>query len=167
MKFWCGTAFMSTLELPAVARMLDETGYHGFLVPDHLIYPHQLSSPYPSPSGRPFWAPETAWPDSWVLIGALAAVTTNLHFSNSVYIAPARPILEVAKQVATAAVLSGGRVSLAVGAGWMREEFRTPRPGLHQPRRSARRDGPGATSPLARRLGVLAGDLLRDTRVDD
>ncbi|PRC42153.1 LLM class F420-dependent oxidoreductase, partial [Mycobacterium sp. ITM-2017-0098] len=38
-------------------------------------------------------------------------------------IAPARPLLEVAKQVATAATLSGGRVSLAAGVGWMREEY--------------------------------------------
>jgi probable F420-dependent oxidoreductase len=103
--------------------MLDEAGYHGMLVPDHLVYPRVLNSPYPSPTGKPFWAPETAWPDPWVLIGAMAAVTTRLHFTNSVYIAPARPLLEVAKQVATASVLSGGRVSLAAGAGWMREEF--------------------------------------------
>ena len=32
-------------------------------------------------------------------------------------------LLEVAKQVATASVISEGRVSLAVGVGWMREEF--------------------------------------------
>lgn len=124
MKFWCGTAFMSTPEMPAVARMLDEAGYHGVLVSDHLIYPRELSSPYPgSPDGRVFWEPETAWPDAWVLIGAMAAVTQDLHFGNNVYIAPARPILEVAKQVATASVLSGGRVSLGLSAGWMREEF--------------------------------------------
>jgi probable F420-dependent oxidoreductase len=122
-KFWCGTAFTRTPELPAVAQLLDEAGYHGVLVSDHLIYPRELSSPYPSPTGAPFWAPETEWPDTWVLIGAMAAVTTRLHLSNAVYIAPARPLLEVAKQVATASVLSGGRVSLAVGAGWMREEF--------------------------------------------
>jgi probable F420-dependent oxidoreductase len=123
MKFWCGTAFMDPAEIPAVARMLDEAGYHGILTSDHLIFPRHLSSPYPSPTGRPFWDPGTAWPDSWVLIGAMAAVTTKLRFSNAVYIAPARPLLEVAKQVATASVISGGRVSLAVGAGWMREEF--------------------------------------------
>jgi probable F420-dependent oxidoreductase len=123
MRFWGGTAFLSTPEVPAVGRMLDETGYHGMLVSDHLIYPRRLSSPYPSPTGLPFWPPETAWPDSWVLIGALAASTTDLQLSNAVYIAPARPLLEVAKHFATASVLSGGRVSLAVGAGWMREEF--------------------------------------------
>ncbi len=115
---------MRPAEMPAVATMLDEAGYHGILVPDHLVYPRVLGSPYPgSPTGTPFWAPDTAWPDPWVLIGAMTAVTSRLHFTNSVYIAPARPLLEVAKQVATASVLSGGRVSLATGAGWMREEF--------------------------------------------
>ena len=39
------------------------------------------------------------------------------------HIAPARPLLEVAKRVATAASLSEGRVSLGVGIGWMREEY--------------------------------------------
>jgi probable F420-dependent oxidoreductase len=63
------------------------------------------------------------WPDSWVLIGAMASITRRLRFSHAVYVAPARPLLEVAKQVATASVISEGRVSLAVGAGWMREEF--------------------------------------------
>lgn len=124
MQFWCGTPFMKRpAEAPAVARMVDEAGYDGMICADHLMYPRELRSPYPSPSGEPGWAPETPWPDSWVLIGAMAAVTTRLRFSNAVYIAPARPLLEVAKQVATAASLSDGRVSLGVGIGWMREEY--------------------------------------------
>ena len=119
-----GTAFMKTTEIVPVARMLDEAGYDGMVCSDHMIYPRELSSPYPdSPTGKPGWAPETAWPDSWVLIGAMAAVTRRLRFSNAVYVAPARPLLEVAKLVATASVISDGRVSLAVGVGWMREEY--------------------------------------------
>ena len=124
MQFWSGTAFMKTTEAVAVARMLDEAGFDGMVTSDHMIYPRRLQSPYPdSPTGVPPWPPETAWPDPWVLTGAMAAVTRRLRFSNAVYIAPARPLLEVAKQVATAAVLSGGRVSLAAGVGWMREEY--------------------------------------------
>ncbi len=124
MQFWSGTAFMKATEGVAVAKMLDEAGYHGMLCSDHMIYPRELSSPYPdSPTGKPMWAPETAWPDSWVLIGAMAAVTRRLRFSNAVYVAPARPLLEVAKVVATASEVSDGRVSLAVGVGWMREEY--------------------------------------------
>ena len=124
MQFWSGTAFMKTSEIVPVARMLDEAGFDGMLCSDHMIYPRELSSPYPdSPSAKPPWAPETAWPDCWVQIGAMAAVTERLRFSNAVYVAPARPLLEVAKLVASASVISGGRVSLAAGVGWMREEY--------------------------------------------
>ena len=117
MQFWISTAFMSSPELPKVARMADEAGYHGAFVSDHVVYPKDLRSPYPyspHPDGRPIWEPETSWPDSWVLIGAMAAVTERLVLSNSIYIAGARPLLQVAKQVATASVLSEGRVALGV-----------------------------------------------------
>ncbi len=124
MQFWSGTAFMKPTDAVAVARMLDEAGYDGMVCSDHMIYPRELASPYPdSPTGKPMWAADTPWPDSWVLIGAMAGVTSRLRFSNAVYVAPARPLLEVAKQVATASDVSQGRVSLAVGVGWMREEF--------------------------------------------
>lgn len=124
MKFWTGTAFMKTTEMPAVATMLDQAGFHGVLVSDHLIYPKEMKTVYPGhESGKMFWHPETDWPDAWVLIGAMAAVTENLHFGNNVYIAPSRPILEVVKQVGTAAAISHGRVSIGLSAGWMREEF--------------------------------------------
>src|ERR1044072_175901 len=124
MQFWSRTPFMKTSEILPPARMLDEAGYDGMVTADHLIYPRNLSSPYPDhPSGTPPWPPETSWPDCWVQIGAMAAVTSRLRFSNAVYVAPARPLLEVAKQVATAAALAQGRVSLAVGVGWMREEY--------------------------------------------
>lgn len=126
MKFWCATAFMNTAELVHISKMLDRAGYHGLMVSDHLCYPRELTSKYPyspHPDGRPIWAPETSWPDPWVLIGAMTSVTTQLRFTTNIYIAGHRPILQVAKEVATAAVLSDGRVALGVGAGWMREEF--------------------------------------------
>ena len=88
MKFWCATAFMDTRELIAVSQMLDACGYHGLMVSDHLVYPKVLESKYPySPyeDGRPMWQPEASWPDPWVLIGAMAAVTTQLHFTTNIY----------------------------------------------------------------------------------
>jgi alkanesulfonate monooxygenase SsuD/methylene tetrahydromethanopterin reductase-like flavin-dependent oxidoreductase (luciferase family) len=56
---------METSEALAIAGMLDEAGYDGVICADHLIYPRDLTSPYPSPAGQPPWPPETAWPDSW------------------------------------------------------------------------------------------------------
>src|SRR5258708_15520678 len=106
--------------------MLDEAGYHGALVSGGIIYPKNLRTPYPyppRPDGRPSWEPETSWPHSWVLIGAMAAATERLQLSNNVYIAPARPILEVARQVATASVLSGGRAGPRPRAGGVGGEF--------------------------------------------
>ena len=126
MKFWCATAFMNTTELVHVAQLLDQAGYHGLMVSDHLCYPKQLVSKYPySPheDGRPIWEPDAAWPDPWVLIGAMSSVTTKLHFTTNIYIAGHRPILQIVKEVGTAAVLADGRVALGVGAGWMKEEF--------------------------------------------
>ena len=124
MQFWSGTAFMTAADSVAVAPLLDEAGFDGIVTSDHMIYPRELSSPYPdSPTGKPGWQPDNPWPDAWVLIGAMAAVTSRLRFANAVYIAPARPLLEVARLVATASDISGGRVALAAGVGWMREEY--------------------------------------------
>src|ERR1700754_293835 len=103
MRFWSGTAFTDPLEAVPVAKMLDEAGYDGMLCSDHLIYPRVLPSPYPD-GGKPGWSPDTPWPDCWVMIGAMAAATRRLRFSNAIYVAPARPLLEVAKLVATASV---------------------------------------------------------------
>ena len=126
MKFWCATAFMNTTELVHVAKLLDQAGYHGVMISDHLCYPKNLVSKYPySPheDGSPIWEPDAAWPDPWVLIGAMSSVTTKLHFATNVFIAGHRPILQIAKEIGTAAVLADGRVALGVGAGWMKEEY--------------------------------------------
>jgi probable F420-dependent oxidoreductase len=124
MKFWASTAFSPPEHYLPLARAADEAGVHGIMMSDHIFYPRDLKTPYPySADGTPIWPPETAWPDNWVTIGAMAAVTQQLRFGTSVYIAPARDLFTVAKQVGTAAVLSGDRVNLGVGAGWMREEF--------------------------------------------
>lgn len=124
MRFWLATAFLDSTQLVDTARVAEEAGFHGLMVSDHIAYPERIESPYPyTEDGSPPFDANTPWPDAWVAIGAMATVTERLHFSNNVYVAGARPLFVVAKQVATAAVLSGGRVSLGVGAGWMREEF--------------------------------------------
>jgi probable F420-dependent oxidoreductase len=124
MKFWASTSFSPPEHYVPLAKAADDAGLHGLLCSDHIFYPRDLATPYPySPDGSPIWPPDTAWPDNWVAIGAMAAVTERLEFGNAVYIAPARDLFTVAKAVGTAAVLSENRVHLGVGAGWMREEF--------------------------------------------
>ena len=91
---------------------------------DHVVYPEQMKARYPySADGSVYWDGAYPWPDPWVLIGALSMVTTRLRFITSVYILPLRHPFIVAKSVGTAAVLSGNRVILGGGVGWMRDEF--------------------------------------------
>ncbi|HET6950270.1 MAG TPA: TIGR03619 family F420-dependent LLM class oxidoreductase [Acidimicrobiales bacterium] len=120
-----------------LTRCAEDVGFDQVSLSDHVFYPDKLESSYPyTDSGRPMFPPDTSWPDVWVMTGALAAVTRRITFSTHVYVLPARNPLVVAKAVGTAAHLSGGRVLLGVGAGWMREEFTQ----LEQPfeRRGAR-----------------------------
>lgn len=124
MRFSINTAFMPTDQLVPIARAADELGYHGIAVPDHVVDLETLRTPYPyTPDGRRRWSLDAQWPDPWVLVGALAAVTTRLRFVTTVYVPALRNPLTVAKSVGTAAVLSGNRVALGVGIGWCEEEF--------------------------------------------
>jgi probable F420-dependent oxidoreductase len=54
----------------------------------------------------------------------MAAVTERLEFMQSVYVLPMRDPFHVAKAVGTLAIMSGHRVSLGIGLGWMSDEFR-------------------------------------------
>lgn len=124
MEFWLGASFAPTDELPGLARAADRLGYDTVALSDHMFYADYAASyPY-TDTGAPPYAPETHWPDAWVTIGALAAVTERVRFATNVYVAPARDLFTVAKSVSTAAVLSGGRVRFGVGAGWCEDEFR-------------------------------------------
>jgi probable F420-dependent oxidoreductase len=123
-KFWQVVSFCEPEQLLDVARGAEEAGFHGVLISDHLFFPAKLTSRYPySPDGRPGFDGTTPFPDPWPAIAAMAAVTTRLRFGTMVYILPLRHPLEVAKTVGTVAVLSGGRVALGCGAGWIREEY--------------------------------------------
>ena len=94
------------------------------LLSDHLFFPEKLHSRYPySPDGKPGFDGATPFPEVWTSIAAMAAATTRLHFSTMVFVLPLRNPLEVAKTVGTLSLLSGGRVALGCGAGWIREEF--------------------------------------------
>ncbi|MGI9430615.1 MAG: TIGR03619 family F420-dependent LLM class oxidoreductase [Myxococcota bacterium] len=124
MKFWQVASFSEPDQLLGIARAAEEAGFHGVLLSDHLFFPGRLESNYPySEDGKPGFDGTTPFPDPWTTIAAMAAVTERLHFATMVYILPLRHPLEVAKAVGTVSVLSGGRVALGCGAGWIREEF--------------------------------------------
>jgi probable F420-dependent oxidoreductase len=124
MKFWQSVSFTETDQLTELARIAEEVGFDGILASDHLFYPEKLESAYPySEDGHPGFTPDTPWPEPFAAIAAMSAVTRRIRFATMVYILPLRHPLVAAKAAATVAELSGGRLVLGVGAGWMKEEF--------------------------------------------
>jgi probable F420-dependent oxidoreductase len=124
MQFWQSLAFTETDQLVDLAGICESVGFHGVFVADHLYHPEKLESRYPyTGDGLPPFDCETEWPETWAAISAMAVTTKTLRFNTGVYVAPLRHPLVVAKAVATASVLSGGRVALGAGVGWAKEEF--------------------------------------------
>jgi probable F420-dependent oxidoreductase len=122
-EFWLGASFVDTGEMLGLAQAAERLGYDTIAISDHIFYTdYQASYPY-TETGAPPYQPDTHWPDVWVTIGAMAAVTTRLHLATNVYIPPARDLFTVAKAVATAAALSQDRVRFGVGVGWCKDEF--------------------------------------------
>jgi probable F420-dependent oxidoreductase len=125
-RFHQAVTFLPTHHQVALARAADEQGYDGVYISDHMFSPRQRQSRYTyskAEDGAPGWDAEVEWPDVWCVISAMAAITTRVRFTTGVYVAPARDIITVAKQVGTAAVLSSNRVNFGVGVGWCKEEF--------------------------------------------
>jgi probable F420-dependent oxidoreductase len=123
-KFSLALAMVEPEQVLQLAVAAEAAGFDAVAVPDSVFFPEQVSAPYPyTEDGKRFWMPDTPWIDPWVAIPAMAAVTTRLRFYTNVLKLAIREPLLVAKTVGSAAALSGDRVDLGVGLGWIPEEF--------------------------------------------
>jgi len=120
-RFWLPFMFEPTDQLADVARLAEEHGFEGIGLADHVVVPEGFRSVHPS-GDNPF-APSSSFPDPLTSIATMAAATSRLRFMTYVYVLPLREPFSVAKQVATVAMLSGYRVALGAGAGWLVEEM--------------------------------------------
>ena len=105
-----------------VATTADRLGYDVLWTAEHLILPHEITTPYPYGDRFPF--PTTA-PILEVVstLSYVAALTRRIRLSSSVMVLPYRHPVIFAKELATLDVLSGGRVLVGVASGWLTEEF--------------------------------------------
>ncbi len=112
------------LQPVAVAQAAEAAGFHSMWFPDHVCMPLQTASAHvANTTGKRSYEPFHEMLDAAVVMGAVAVSTSRLVLGTSVLIAPYRHPLSDARQLATVDVLSGGRMWLGVGSGWMREEF--------------------------------------------
>jgi probable F420-dependent oxidoreductase len=105
-----------------IAEAADRLGFHAVWAGDHLALPRAPTTPYPYGGGR-FLATNASLLDPFAVLAALAGRTTRVRLGFGVLVAPYRHPLVTAKLVASIDALSGGRVILGVGTGWMPEEF--------------------------------------------
>ncbi|MGE0764825.1 MAG: LLM class F420-dependent oxidoreductase [Hyphomicrobiaceae bacterium] len=109
----------------AVAQAAERAGFAFLSVNDHMIVPGKLGSAYPYTQGGVWSASEHGHCfDQLAALAFLSGCTSRLRLLTSVMVVPHRPPIQTAKTLATIDVLSGGRLILGVGAGWMEEEFK-------------------------------------------
>ena len=107
-----------------MVKIAEAAGFDSVVAVDHVVFPHRYTSVYPyAPNGRLPGGPDSPLPDPLIWMAAMAAVTTKLRFMTGVIILPLRDPFVLAKQVATLDSMSGGRVELGIGVGWLKEEF--------------------------------------------
>ena len=89
-----------------------------------MVIPTEISSPYPYSATGEFTNQGNGERNEQLIeLAFVAARTSKLRLVTSVMVIPHRPAVLAAKQLATIDALSGGRVILGIGAGWMKEEF--------------------------------------------
>jgi len=125
LKYWI--SLVNTVEVDqfvAIAQKAEELGYEGINVPDHLVYPAEINTPYPyTDDGKVWWPKTNPWADPWVALTAMGVATSKLRLATNIYLAALRDPFTVSRAVSAAAVFTNNRVACGVSAGWVKEEF--------------------------------------------
>jgi len=110
--------------LTHLATTAERVGIESIWTVEHVVIPVGYRSTYPyDPSGKIPAPDQLPIPDPFVSLAYAAAVTKTLRLATGILILPQRHPLYVAKEAASLDVLSGGRVILGIGVGWLEEEF--------------------------------------------
>ena len=102
----------------------EEAGFESAWVVEHTVVPKGYQSAYPySANGRMSKFDDVPIADPLIWLAYVAAGTSKIKLGTAILILPQHNPVITAKQVATLDHMSGGRVLLGVGVGWMKEEF--------------------------------------------
>ena len=110
--------------LLTIARKTEELGFEHLGLSDHLVIANKVVSPYPYTKSRVWFAQDSGdCLDQLTALSFIAAGTDTVGLLTSVMVIPHRPPMLTAKMLATVDILSRGRVTVGIGAGWMEEEI--------------------------------------------
>ncbi len=128
MKFGFSAPLAGALSAPETLTRLavegEAMGFDYMTFSDHVVIPTDIESRYPYSETGEFPAGARApRHEQLIAVAYIAAKTSRLRLVLSVMVVPHRPAVLTAKMLSTIDVLSGGRLSVGIGAGWMKEEF--------------------------------------------
>jgi probable F420-dependent oxidoreductase len=110
-----------------LAGTVEALGYDGFWVGDHVVIPRAIDhhDHQAQVGGGVAFDDKTAHPvfDPILTLTHIGALVPRIRLGLSVLVLPYRHPVVAAKMLASLDVLSGGRLTVGVGSGWMREEF--------------------------------------------
>ena len=128
MKFGFTVPTRGPLATPDIIRRIlqegEALGFDFASVNDHIVVPRTIDSTYPySASGE--WQGRSSGEALELLsmLSFMAGITEKLRLLTAVMVVPYRNPVLTARILATADVLSKGRITVGCGAGWLREEF--------------------------------------------
>jgi probable F420-dependent oxidoreductase len=117
-------AFTAARQAADLAQAAEAAGFESIWTVDHVVVPDGYRSRYPyNPTGRIPSGEDTPFPDPLIWLAYVAHATSTLRLGTAILIVPQRNPLILAKELATLDHLSGGRVILGAGVGWLKEEF--------------------------------------------
>ncbi len=107
-----------------IAQQGEALGYDYLTLTDHIVLPNLQVPGYPYSESGEFFAegPERRH-EQLTTAAYIAAKTSRIGLVLAVMVVPHRPAVLAAKMLATIDVLSGGRLVVGIGAGWLQAEF--------------------------------------------
>lgn len=129
MKFglrYCNTGpYTEAAKAVELVQAGEAAGFESAWTVEHTVVPEGYQSAYPyHPSGKMAGgAVDIDLPDPLMWMAFMAGVTSTINFATGILIVPQHNPVVAAKQIATLDAMSGGRVLLGIGVGWLEEEF--------------------------------------------
>jgi probable F420-dependent oxidoreductase len=107
-----------------ITQAAEEAGFESIWTVEHVVVPDSYESLYPySADGKMTADNSLAIPDPLIWLTYVAGVTKRIKLATGVLILPQRNPVVLAKTLASIDHLSGGRMLLGIGVGWLQEEF--------------------------------------------
>ncbi|MDX6703619.1 MAG: hypothetical protein QOF26_3845 [Baekduia sp.] len=125
---WTMTSPRDLRGLVRIAQEAEDAGIDAVMLSEHIVLGAGSGADGVMANPRDYAAPgnqdpATPWPDSIVLMSAIAAATTRLRLIGAAIIAPLRHPLLLAHQLAALDLLSEGRLVVQPTVSWHREEY--------------------------------------------